>query len=349
MALVDAIANVITTLADGDLFYVGEDLTGSYQDGQAAASVIKSYVLTGPVAVVGNATAGASIRLPEDTDNGSNYVALKAPDTLSGNLTFTLPSADGTNGQALVTNASGVLSFATVGAAAPLTLAGGTVTDPSTPLTITQTWNDAADTFTGFEIDVTDTASAAASLLADFQVGGSSKAKIDKAGKITSEKIQLTSTTGDGGGTNGGQLEFVAGTTTWLFTSPAEGQLRFGRYNKAFSIFYNTAVEQRQSSDLLLSWAATSPDGVADLGVYRNAAGVLEINSGTAGTLRDLYARNVRTASVAVASLVAAGTAGAGARAFVNDSSVTTFGSTVSAGGSNLVPVYSDGTNWKVG
>jgi hypothetical protein len=71
--------------------------------------------LNTPLAVVGNATAGAEIRLPEDTDNGSNYVALKAPDTLASNLTFTLPSTDGTNGQVIKTNGSGTLSFTTVG------------------------------------------------------------------------------------------------------------------------------------------------------------------------------------------------------------------------------------------
>jgi hypothetical protein len=65
-----------------------------------------------PLAVIGNATAGSEIRLPEDTDNGSNYVALKAPDTLSADLTLTLPSADGSSGQVLQTNGSGVLSFA---------------------------------------------------------------------------------------------------------------------------------------------------------------------------------------------------------------------------------------------
>ena len=64
-----------------------------------------------PLAVIGNATAGSEIRLPEDTDNGSNYVAIKAPDTLASNLTLTLPSADGSSGQVLQTNGSGVLSF----------------------------------------------------------------------------------------------------------------------------------------------------------------------------------------------------------------------------------------------
>jgi len=54
------------------------------------------------------------IRFRETTANGTNYVALKAPASLSADLTFTLPTADGTNGQALVTNGSGVLSFTTI-------------------------------------------------------------------------------------------------------------------------------------------------------------------------------------------------------------------------------------------
>ena len=41
--------------------------------------------------------------------------------------------------------------------------------------------------------------------------------------------------------------------------------------------------------------------------------------------------------------------AGAGTRTFVSDSSITTFNTTVAAGGTNTVPVFSNGTNWKVG
>jgi hypothetical protein len=52
---------------------------------------------------------------------------------------------------------------------------------------------------------------------------------------------------------------------------------------------------------------------------------------------------------VTVAKLSSAVISGVGARGFVTDSSVSTFGSTVAGGGSNKVPVYSDGTNWKVG
>jgi hypothetical protein len=52
---------------------------------------------------------------------------------------------------------------------------------------------------------------------------------------------------------------------------------------------------------------------------------------------------------VEVAKLPDATITGVGSRAFVTDSSVSTFGSTVAGGGSTKVPVYSDGTNWKVG
>jgi len=85
-----------------------------------------SVTLTSPVEISGNSTAGAEIRLPEDTDNGSHYVALKAPDTLASNLTFTLPNANGVSGQALVTNGSGVLSFASAGLAWQSTIVTGT-------------------------------------------------------------------------------------------------------------------------------------------------------------------------------------------------------------------------------
>ena len=55
------------------------------------------------------------IRFRETTANGTNYVALKAPASVSADLTFTLPATDGTSGQVLQTNGSGVLSFVTVG------------------------------------------------------------------------------------------------------------------------------------------------------------------------------------------------------------------------------------------
>jgi len=47
--------------------------------------------------------------------SGGQYIAFKAGSTIASNLTFTLPTADGTSGQAITTNGAGTLSFATAG------------------------------------------------------------------------------------------------------------------------------------------------------------------------------------------------------------------------------------------
>ena len=58
------------------------------------------------------------------THSNGNKVKLTTPDTLAANKTFKLPGADGSSGQAGVTDGSGALSFATAGP----TIAGGTMT-----------------------------------------------------------------------------------------------------------------------------------------------------------------------------------------------------------------------------
>ena len=50
-----------------------------------------------------------------------------------------------------------------------------------------------------------------------------------------------------------------------------------------------------------------------------------------------------------VATLPSANESGVGARSFVTDANAPTFGATVVGGGAVATPVYSDGTNWKVG
>lgn len=62
-----------------------------------------------------------------------------------------------------------------------------------------------------------------------------------------------------------------------------------------------------------------------------------------------VYSVNAKFTPVTVASLPAAATIGAGAKAFVSDANATTFASIVAGGGANNVPVYSDGTNWRIG
>jgi len=57
----------------------------------------------------------------------------------------------------------------------------------------------------------------------------------------------------------------------------------------------------------------------------------------------------VKTTATTYSSLPIAGTAGAGARSFITDANTTTFLAIVAGGGSNAVPVVSNGTNWIVG
>ena len=64
------------------------------------------------------ASAGntSEIRFKELVANGLNYAGIKASDSIAANLTWTIPAADGTVGQALLTGGDGILRFGSAGA-----------------------------------------------------------------------------------------------------------------------------------------------------------------------------------------------------------------------------------------
>lgn len=100
----------------------------------------------------------------------------------------------------------------------------GTLTTDVKVLDLSATWNNAGVTFGGVKFNVTDTASNAASLLCDFQVGGTSIFKVDKAG---TGYIYTAATTGvkfnDGGA---GLIGFYhSGTRRSYIYGEASGQL----------------------------------------------------------------------------------------------------------------------------
>ena len=76
--------------------------------GFAASGVERAFIDHSGIQI----QAQGDIRLA-DSDS-SNWVALQAASAISSNVTFTLPSADGSDGQMLKTNGSGTLSFTTV-------------------------------------------------------------------------------------------------------------------------------------------------------------------------------------------------------------------------------------------
>lgn len=88
-------------------------------------------------------------------------------------------------------------------------IAGGINTTSQPVLNLTQTWNAAGVTFTGMDFNVTDTASAAGSGIADFRVGGSSIVRVGKAASnaltlVNSGVIASASTGGIFLGSSGG-------------------------------------------------------------------------------------------------------------------------------------------------
>lgn len=98
-------------------FYIGLDATAANQKFFGSARYWSRE----------NGTTAATLKFVDK--DGTNSTNLKAANTLAGIVTFTLPSADGSAGQAIVTNGSGTLSFASVTTSAgTLTGAGAGVT-----------------------------------------------------------------------------------------------------------------------------------------------------------------------------------------------------------------------------
>ena len=85
-------------------------------------------VLASPsnVILIKPGAATTPLRFLELTINGTNYVAFKAPDAITTSVTWTLPSTDSTGTQALVSNGSGVLSWASIGGGGTVTSVSGT-------------------------------------------------------------------------------------------------------------------------------------------------------------------------------------------------------------------------------
>ena len=111
---------------------------------------------TGSVSVAGTSSSGAAVVLAEDTDNGTNTITLSAASNIATSFELKLPNADGTTGQAIVTDGSGNLSFSSTG---DVTLTGtqtltnktieaGTFTNGYTEETVT------ANTSTAYTIDL---------------------------------------------------------------------------------------------------------------------------------------------------------------------------------------------------
>ena len=134
----------------GDRIFIGEGGVDSNGDANNVSVIGGQYftdmldhvkgTLTGSSALTADAnlaidtinvgnhlTEGGEIRFNEGTNNGTNFIGLRAPNAVTGSKTFVLPDGDGTAGQFLKTDGSGNLDFTTVNQF--INLAGDTGTD----------------------------------------------------------------------------------------------------------------------------------------------------------------------------------------------------------------------------
>ena len=112
----------------------------------SSALIVDSNKAIDDLIVGNNASTGGSIQIKEGTNNGTHHVQLKAPNSLSGNIAFTLPSADGSADQVLKTNGSGTLSFATVNTSFTLAADSGSNDTFNTAETLTFFGGEGIDT-----------------------------------------------------------------------------------------------------------------------------------------------------------------------------------------------------------
>ena len=103
------------------LDHVAGTLTGS------GALIVDSNLAIDTLNVGNSLTTGGEIRFNEGTNNGTNYIGLKSPNSVASSQTFNLPPGDGSAGQFLKTDGSGNLDFETI--FQNITLSDGSNTD----------------------------------------------------------------------------------------------------------------------------------------------------------------------------------------------------------------------------
>jgi hypothetical protein len=153
------------TVSSPGLYVTGDTDTGFYQ---ATANTVS--VATGGVEAVRFLTTASAV----------DYMTF-APGAAGTPGVVTIGAAGSDTDVTIALTPKGT---GTVTANAPITIAAGSTTTSAPVVSTTQTWNAGGVTFTGIKQNITDTASAAGSLLMDLQVGGVSKFSVNKAGNI---------------------------------------------------------------------------------------------------------------------------------------------------------------------
>ena len=125
--------------------YIGAVTIGSTNVVLGAAATTTITGLTSITSTDINATSSidldnqADLRFYEATANGSNYVGFQAPAVITADVLWTLPGADGTNGQILSTNGTGTLAWSS--------FSGNSISQLDSSVTVTDSGSNGTITF----------------------------------------------------------------------------------------------------------------------------------------------------------------------------------------------------------
>jgi len=233
----------------GDASVAGSDTQIQYNDGGSlGASADLTWDDTAKELGV-----GGDINL----DDGGTFSTTVQSVTPTANRTISFPDATGT--VALVSGSNGTIQYNDAG-----TLKG------NSDFTVDPDWNDAAVTFTGLKLNVTDGAGgapvgAAGSNLLDLQSGGTSKAKIDASGDYY------------------GALYSFFGETNRV-------SIRYGGTRLLTIDQTGTRPGARVGSNSAFAWSSlANSEGNPDLSLYRDAADTLAQRRSTNAQTFRLY------------------------------------------------------------
>jgi hypothetical protein len=243
-------------------------------------SAIKTYA-DGLYAAIGHDHAATDIDSATATDgyvltaDGAGGAAWEAASTATGDVVGPASSVD-----------NAIPRFdSTTGKLLQCGTYNATISDEGN-LAVNPTWNAAGTTFTGLNVNVTNTASAAGSLLADFQVGAGRKASINKAGDIVSITTVAAPTLNINAG---GNLYGITG------TGAKSG------YNLEHNGIPYLSLQEFNDGGVGVGLSYTSPFGWAtsaglkswstayDLTLYRDAAHTLAQRLGTNAQTHRIY------------------------------------------------------------
>ena len=341
------------------------------------------HVLTQATArLLGRTTAGTGATEEISVGTGLSL----SGGTLTNTVTATAPGGSTTqiqyNNAGVFAGASGLTTNGT-----ELTIASGTKTASAPLLDMSQTWNNAAVTFTGLKLNVTDTASNAASLLFDIGTGGGtyvSRFNIRKDGYITMADSTiawgttgLTLTRGSGLNllisstvsagqsgiaiANGTGIAYTASTNAYtsqdlFLTRRAAANLRLGAADAAAPVAQTLSVQSVVAGTTNTAGANLTITGSQGTGTGVGGSIIFQVApAGSTGTAQNALATTLTLDSVGSVRVVRAltvatlpGTPLAGMIARVTDALAPTIGMTVAGGGAAYALVNYNGANWTV-